>query len=313
MTDPAMQRTEREDFQATSDPALQESADRGEANLLGLRRALPALGAPAVGHPGPRLHPGPDRLARAHPRRGALPAHVRALVVLHRRAARGRRARPDDARRARRGDAHLPLHPDRRRGAPRRVLRPLLLRGRRARVGRPRGPARRDQRAPEPELRRAVRRDARSAASTAWPASRRTSRRWSRRSRSTTWSSRACSPSPGSTSSSATTRRWARCPGFVEGFNKVARDEHRHVAFGARFLRDMAQEDERYRDAIQRTLAECGPGGRRRADAALVRREDRAGALRRHARGDARVRDEGARAAAEGHRAGAGRRLSACA
>src|ERR687895_2342891 len=48
-------------------------------------------------------------------------------------------------------------------------------------------------------------------------------------------------------------------PGFVEGFNNVARDEHRHVAFGARFLREMAQKDERYRDAIQRTLVECGP------------------------------------------------------
>jgi ribonucleoside-diphosphate reductase beta chain len=48
-------------------------------------------------------------------------------------------------------------------------------------------------------------------------------------------------------------------PGFVEGFNNVARDEHRHVAFGARFLRDMAGRDERYRDAIQRTLVECGP------------------------------------------------------
>src|SRR3954462_92299 len=32
-------------------------------------------------------------------------------------------------------------------------------------------------------------------------------------------------------------------PGFVEGFNNVARDEHRHVAFGARFLREMAQKD----------------------------------------------------------------------
>ena len=32
-------------------------------------------------------------------------------------------------------------------------------------------------------------------------------------------------------------------PGFVEGFTNVARDEHRHVAFGARFLRDMARED----------------------------------------------------------------------
>jgi ribonucleoside-diphosphate reductase beta chain len=48
-------------------------------------------------------------------------------------------------------------------------------------------------------------------------------------------------------------------PGFVEGFNNVARDEHRHVAFGARFLREMAAEDPRYRDAIQRTLVECGP------------------------------------------------------
>jgi ribonucleoside-diphosphate reductase beta chain len=48
-------------------------------------------------------------------------------------------------------------------------------------------------------------------------------------------------------------------PGFVEGFNKVARDEHRHVAFGARFLREMAQRDSRYGDAIQRTLVECGP------------------------------------------------------
>jgi ribonucleoside-diphosphate reductase beta chain len=48
-------------------------------------------------------------------------------------------------------------------------------------------------------------------------------------------------------------------PGFVEGFNNVARDEHRHVAFGARFLREMAEAEPRYRDAIQRTLVECGP------------------------------------------------------
>jgi ribonucleoside-diphosphate reductase beta chain len=48
-------------------------------------------------------------------------------------------------------------------------------------------------------------------------------------------------------------------PGFVDGFTKVARDEHRHVAFGARFLRDMARADERYRDAIVRTLGEVGP------------------------------------------------------
>ncbi len=48
-------------------------------------------------------------------------------------------------------------------------------------------------------------------------------------------------------------------PGFVQGFTNVARDEHRHVAFGARFLRDMTVRDPRYGEAIQRTLVEVGP------------------------------------------------------
>jgi ribonucleoside-diphosphate reductase beta chain len=48
-------------------------------------------------------------------------------------------------------------------------------------------------------------------------------------------------------------------PGFVEGFNNIARDEHRHVAFGARFLREMAQEDPKYGDAITRTIGEVAP------------------------------------------------------
>jgi ribonucleoside-diphosphate reductase beta chain len=48
-------------------------------------------------------------------------------------------------------------------------------------------------------------------------------------------------------------------PGFVEGFQNVARDEHRHIAFGVRFLTDMAKQDERYREAIQRTMAEALP------------------------------------------------------
>src|SRR3954454_11118875 len=48
-------------------------------------------------------------------------------------------------------------------------------------------------------------------------------------------------------------------PAFVEGFTNVARDEHRHVAFGARFLRDMTRLDDRYAEAIQRTLAQVGP------------------------------------------------------
>jgi ribonucleoside-diphosphate reductase beta chain len=48
-------------------------------------------------------------------------------------------------------------------------------------------------------------------------------------------------------------------PGFVEGFGNVARDEHRHVAFGSVFLREKAHEDDRYKTAIQRTLEEALP------------------------------------------------------
>lgn len=48
-------------------------------------------------------------------------------------------------------------------------------------------------------------------------------------------------------------------PAFVEGFTNVARDEHRHVAFGARFLKEMVARDDRYRAAIQRTLGEIAP------------------------------------------------------
>jgi ribonucleoside-diphosphate reductase beta chain len=55
-------------------------------------------------------------------------------------------------------------------------------------------------------------------------------------------------------------------PGFVQGFNLIARDEHRHVAFGARFLRDKATEEPRYMQAIQRTLEEALPA----ADAVLA-------------------------------------------
>jgi ribonucleoside-diphosphate reductase beta chain len=48
-------------------------------------------------------------------------------------------------------------------------------------------------------------------------------------------------------------------PAFVQGFQNVARDEHRHVAFGSVFLREKAREDERYKQAIQRTLEESLP------------------------------------------------------
>ena len=53
--------------------------------------------------------------------------------------------------------------------------------------------------------------------------------------------------------------RMGTLPAFVEGFTNVARDEHRHVAFGARFLRDMARADDSYAEAIRTTLAEIAP------------------------------------------------------
>ena len=96
-------------------------------------------------------------------------------------------------------------------------------------------------------------------------------------------------------------------PGFVAGFTNVARDEHRHVAFGARFLRDMAREDPRYGAAIQRALVEAGPvaEGVLRAEVDPRGRRRRRHALRRRlGGGDARLRAAGAAAPAEGHRPG---------
>jgi ribonucleoside-diphosphate reductase beta chain len=48
-------------------------------------------------------------------------------------------------------------------------------------------------------------------------------------------------------------------PGFVEGFSNVARDEHRHIAFGVRFLVDAVKQDERNRDVIQGMLEKSIP------------------------------------------------------
>jgi ribonucleoside-diphosphate reductase beta chain len=53
--------------------------------------------------------------------------------------------------------------------------------------------------------------------------------------------------------------RFGTLPGFVKGFNFVARDEHRHVAFGARFLRDAVEREPRFAKTIQRTLEESLP------------------------------------------------------
>jgi ribonucleoside-diphosphate reductase beta chain len=48
-------------------------------------------------------------------------------------------------------------------------------------------------------------------------------------------------------------------PGFCEGFGLVERDEHRHVAFGVRFLRDAIAEDARHRRTVERVVLDLAP------------------------------------------------------
>jgi ribonucleoside-diphosphate reductase beta chain len=49
-------------------------------------------------------------------------------------------------------------------------------------------------------------------------------------------------------------------PGFQRGFSLVEQDEHRHIAFGVRFLRDAVADDPaRHGATIQRTVAELVP------------------------------------------------------
>jgi ribonucleoside-diphosphate reductase beta chain len=48
-------------------------------------------------------------------------------------------------------------------------------------------------------------------------------------------------------------------PGFVDGFKKVARDEHRHVAYGTWFLRQKCRDDDRLAARMRATLSELLP------------------------------------------------------
>jgi len=48
-------------------------------------------------------------------------------------------------------------------------------------------------------------------------------------------------------------------PGFVKGFSLVERDEHRHIAFGVRFLKDAIEQDPRYGDIVLRKVLELVP------------------------------------------------------
>ena len=130
-------RTERTDYQATSDPALLASADRGESQLLDYGQ-LYALwerqqwATQDIDFTQDRIDwheriDAEERFQRMYGLSSFFIGEQRVAAELGPMM----RAAP------RRGHADLPLHADRRRGAPRRVLRPLLRRGRRARVGQP--------------------------------------------------------------------------------------------------------------------------------------------------------------------------------
>ena len=48
-------------------------------------------------------------------------------------------------------------------------------------------------------------------------------------------------------------------PGFRKGFSMVERDEHRHIAFGVRFLKDMIEQDARYGEIVTNKILELVP------------------------------------------------------
>jgi ribonucleoside-diphosphate reductase beta chain len=48
-------------------------------------------------------------------------------------------------------------------------------------------------------------------------------------------------------------------PGFREGFSLVEQDEHRHIAFGVRFLADACEREPRYRELIVEKITELVP------------------------------------------------------
>jgi ribonucleoside-diphosphate reductase beta chain len=48
-------------------------------------------------------------------------------------------------------------------------------------------------------------------------------------------------------------------PGFCEGFGLVERDEHRHIAFGVRFLKEAIEQDPRHAQTVERTVLELAP------------------------------------------------------
>ena len=195
------------------------------------------------------------------------------------------RAAPD------RGPENLPLHADRRRGPPRALLRALLPRGRRARVRRAR---------------------ARCSSETSEHLNENFGRLFDEMLKQRT-DRLSVEPEDTEALVEAVTiyhmviegmlaltgqhfimdynESEGTLPAFVEGFQNVARDEHRHVAFGSVFLREKARRG-RALQAGDPAHARGGPAGRRRGpDAALgADRRRRLGAVRLLARRHPAVR-----------------------
>jgi ribonucleoside-diphosphate reductase beta chain len=48
-------------------------------------------------------------------------------------------------------------------------------------------------------------------------------------------------------------------PGFREGFSRVEQDEHRHIAFGVKFLKDACEAEPRYKELIRQKISELVP------------------------------------------------------
>ena len=181
MTEHPPLRTERVDFRATSDPALQQSADLAARRAAG-RRPSRSTGSGSASTGRPRTSTSPRTASTgtsASVPRSSVPAHCTALqLVLRRRAARRRRARADHARRRRSEDIRV-FRGTQIADEARRVAffdrfyrhsegsacsRPPVSQGRLAA----------DLRAPQPRVPRALRRDAPPPRRTAWPSSPRT-------------------------------------------------------------------------------------------------------------------------------------------
>ena len=91
-------------------------------------------------------------------------------------------------------------------------------------------------------------------------------------------------------------------PGFCEGFGLVERDEHRHVAFGVRFLRDAIRGGPRHRETVERVVLDLAPKAAYVFVPPYVKDADRLRLLRLHLTPDLRLRLPHAEAANEGAR-----------